>query len=307
MGDQTMTGMTIILASLFSAGALYFVMMWFFSRRDLAARTEIERRKAAIDHANRERIDVRAKLHQFAAKQGWTGDLSVIAIALIFLYAVVVALLSLIKISGWLAPIIAIPASVLVVVWGASSTTHRRQTAFNRQLVQALDLLVAQLQSGVSAQLALERIVPNLPDPLRSEFDRALVRRRANLELSDAIAEVASRYPSRAMSMLVAALRIDEKRGAKMALALEQAAASVRRDFELRSEADAEIAQERMQFFGIVGIVGGIAVFLFARGSQQQHEALTSPTGIILVGGAAANFAFGIFRVMRMLRKAKGE
>ncbi len=302
-----MKGMNVLLASLFSAGSLYFVVMWFVARKELAARSEIERRKAAIDRANRERVNVRAKLHLIASHNGWNGDLSVIAVALIFLYAVVVAALSLINVQGWLAPIIAVPVSVMAVMWAAASTAQRRRSAFNRQLVQALDLLVAQLQSGVSAQLALERIVPNLPDPLRSEFDTALVRKRANLELSDAIAEVANRYPSRAMTMLVASLRIDEKRGAKMSLALDQAAASVRRDFELRSEADAEVAQERMQFFGIVGIVGGIALFLFARGSESQQDALMSPMGLTFVGIAAANFAFGVVRVLRMLAKAKGE
>jgi len=302
-----MKSMNTLLASLFSAGALYFAVMWFAARRELAARSDIERRKAAIEKANRERTSVRDRLHAYAASNGWNGDLSVVSIALLFIYAAIVAALSLINVQGWFAPIIAVPVSAMAVLWASSATVQRRKTAFNRQLVQALDLLVAQLQSGVSAQLALERIVPNLPDPLRSEFDTALIRKRANLELSDAIEEVAKRYPSRAMTMLVAALRIDEKRGAKMALALDQAAASVRRDFELRSEADAEVAQERLQFFGIVGIVGGIALFLFVGGSETQQEALMSPMGFTFIGLAAANFVFGIVRVMRMLAKAKGE
>jgi len=165
--------------------------------------------------------------------------------------------------------------------------------------------LVAQLHAGSSAQLALERIVPNLPDPLRSEFDLALLRKRANMELSDAIAEVAKRYPSRAMDMLVAALRIDEQRGAKMAPALEQAASTVRQDFELRAEAEAEIAQERMQFFGIVGIIGAIVIFMFTRNSADQRDALTSPAGLTMIGAAAGNFVFGILRVLAMLQKAK--
>ncbi len=302
-----MNDMTMFFAALAAAGAAYFAVQWLQATRELAKRSDLERRRAAIEHANRERVQVRTRIRAFAAKNGWSGDLTVVGIALIFLYCLVIAALSLISVSGWLAPILGLPVSAFVVAWGVSSTAHRRRTAFNSQLIQALDLLVTQLQAGTSAALALERIVPNLPDPLRTEFDQALVRKRANMELSTAVSEVADRYPSRAMAMLVAALRIDEQRGAKMAPALEQAAHTVRREFELRSESDAEVAQERMQFFAIVGIVGGIVLYSFTSSSDFQREALVSPTGLAIVGLGAANFVFGIFRVLRMLQKAKGE
>lgn len=300
-----MQSMNIFLAAVLSAAAAFFTVQWFSARRELSKRSVVERRRDAIDKANRERVSLRRRARIFAARNGWDGDLSVIVIALIFVYAVCVAGLSLVSISGWLAPIIALPTAALSVFWVTSATAQRRRLAFSSQLVQALDLLVAQLHSGASAQLALERIVPNLPDPLRSEFDLALLRKRANMELSDAIAEVAKRYPSRAMDMLVAALRIDEQRGAKMAPALEQAAYTVRHDFELRAEAEAEIAQERMQFFGIVGIIGAIVLFMFTRNSPDQREALTSPAGLTMIGVAAGNFVFGILRVLAMLQKAK--
>ncbi len=302
-----MEGMTMFFAALAAAGAVFFAVQWLQVTRELAKRSDLERRRAAIENANKERISIRQRAHTFAAKNGWNGDLSVIGITLIFLYCMTVAALSFVSISGWLAPLIALPVSAFAVAWAVSSTAHRRRTAFNSQLIQALDLLVTQLQSGTSAQLALERIVPNLPDPLRSEFDQALARKRANLELSAAVAEVADRYPSRAMSMLVAALRIDEQRGAKMAPALEQAANTVRREFELRSESDAEVAQERMQFFAIVGIIGGIVLYSFTNSSGFQRDALTSPTGLAIVSLGVANFVFGVLRVMRMLQKAKGE
>jgi tight adherence protein B len=306
VGEEGLT-MSNVFSALFIAGAMYFAAMWFIARWELASRSEIERRRDAIAAANRERVSLRNKARAAAGRYGWNGDLTLLGFGLLFFYVVVIVGLTMVGISGWIAPIIAVPASVLVIMWAGSSTTQRRRAAFDRQLVQALDLLVAQLQAGTSPSLALERIVPNLPDPLRSEFDAALAQNRASMDLSEAISNVADRYPSRAMTMLVAAIRIDEKRGAKMAAALEQAANSVRRDFELRAESDAEVAQERMQFFGIVGIVGGIALFLLARGSQEQREAMFSPTGVFLLSIAASNFVFGIIRVTRMLAKAKGE
>ncbi len=297
----------IIIATLLGSGALYFAVTWATSRWETRARTNLERRQRQIDAAHRERVTLSARASAIAVRWGWTGDLSIPLVGLLFVYTAAAAALSVLGLSGWTAVALALPVASLVVAWVTATAAERRRNAFNRQLVQALDLLVAQLKAGSSPQLALERVVPNLPDPLRSEFDQALARRRATMNLSEAVASIAKRYPSRAMSMLVAALRIDEEgRGAKMALALEQAAATVRRDFELRSESDAEIAQERMQFFGIVGIVTTIALMLILRGSDSQREALMSPMGFSMLAVAAGNFVFGILRVLKMLEKAKG-
>lgn len=297
----------ILIATLLGAGALYFAVTWATARWESRARTNLERRQRQIDAAHREKVTVTQRASALAVRWGWTGDLSIPLVALLFVYTTTAAILSVFGLGGWTAVALALPVSTLLVAWFTATSAERRRMAFNRQLVQALDLLVAQLKAGSSPQLALERVVPNLPDPLRSEFDQALARKRATMNLSEAVASIAKRYPSRAMSMLVAALRIDEEgRGAKMALALEQAAATVRRDFELRSESDAEIAQERMQFFGIVGIVTAIALLLILRGSDTQREALMSPTGFSLLAVAAGNFVFGILRVLKMLEKAKG-
>jgi len=178
---------------------------------------------------------------------------------------------------------------------------------FNKQLMQALDLFAAQLKSGLSSVRAMEQVLPSLPQPLRGELAVALERYRTGALLGDSLAEVYDLYPSRAMQMLVVSVRIDEERGGRMADALEQAAENVRRDFELGAEAQAELAQERGQFYGIVGILGFFTYFTIGRADPAAREAYMTMPGLGVLAVAVGNAAFGIIRTLRVFAKAKGD
>jgi Flp pilus assembly protein TadB len=109
------------------------------------------------------------------------------------------------------------------------------------------------------------------------------------------------------MQMLVVTVRIDEERGGKMADALEQAAENVRRDFELGAEAQAELSQEKGQFYGILGILVLFAVIMIGNADPTAKAAYTSMSGFIALAVATANAVFGVVRVLRVFSKARGE
>ena len=76
--------MTTLFSGLFAGGALYFATMWMIARRELAGRSEIEKRRDAIAPANRERITVKDRIRAEAGKYGWNGDLTLLMIGLMF-------------------------------------------------------------------------------------------------------------------------------------------------------------------------------------------------------------------------------
>ena len=223
------------------------------------------------------------------------------------LYLVMVSVLSIIGIQGVPRAILALPASLLIVGGISASAANKKKRLFNKQLMQALDLFAAQLKSGLSSVRAMEQTLPSLPQPLRGEMAIALEKYRASAKLGDALAEVQERFPSRAMQMLVVSVRIDEERGGRMADALEQAADNVRKDFELGAEAQAELAQEKAQFYGIVLILGIFSYITLIRADENTMKSFTTMPGSAIIFIAAANAVFGIFRTLRVFSKAKGE
>ena len=153
----------------------------------------------------------------------------------------------------------------------------------------------------------MEQVLPSLPQPLRGELAVALEQHRASRSLGDALEDVNKRYPSRAMQMLVVSVRIDEERGGKLAGALEQAAENVRRDFELGAEAQAELAQEKAQFYGILMILALFVFFTLGTSEPSQKAAFTHGIGLIMMTALTVNLVFGIFRVLQTFKRARGE
>lgn len=299
--------MTLVIA-LLAGGVAYFAANWFFAARQVAKMTELELRQARINDETRQRSK-RSLAERFRLRVrvlGWRGDLAPVLVLLTFMYLLCAVALSVIGFDGLIGVALALPVAAVAAYVAATTITARRKRQFNVQLIQALDLLASQLRAGAGPNRAIEMVLPSLPDPLRSELSGALDQSRAARPLADAIGDIGERYPSRAMSMFVAALKIDQEQGGKITDALEQAAASVRKDFELNAEALAEISQDKAQFFGIVGIVVMIGIYTFSQGDEQTREALTSTMGLTALGLGFANFAFGVFRTLRLFAKARG-
>ena len=290
-------------------GSAFFAIRWSQIWRVEARKTELQKRREEIDYqaslSNRQSLG--AKIKRVFSDYGWEGDVTPLLMVSGVLYLVMVSVLSIIGIQGVPRAILALPASLLIVGGISASAANKKKRLFNKQLMQALDLFAAQLKSGLSSVRAMEQTLPSLPQPLRGEMAIALEKYRASAKLGDALAEVQERFPSRAMQMLVVSVRIDEERGGRMADALEQAADNVRKDFELGAEAQAELAQEKAQFYGIVLILGIFSYITLIRADENTMKSFTTMPGSAIIFIAVANAVFGIFRTLRVFSKAKGE
>lgn len=299
----------ILATCMLVGGSAFFAVRWSQLWRIEAKKTEIQRRREEIDYqtALSSRTSLKAKLKRTFADYGWQGDVTPLLMVSGILYLLMVSVLGILGVEGPPRAFLALPASLLIVGGFSASARNKKKRTFNKQLMQALDLFAAQLKSGLSSVRAMEQVLPSLPQPLRGELSGALEKYRASAKLGDALAEVQERYPSRAMQMLVVSVRIDEERGGRMADALEQAADNVRKDFELGAEAQAELSQEKAQFYGIVFILGIFVYLTLVRADENTMRAYTTMPGMAIVFLAFANAAFGVFRTLRVFSKAKGD
>jgi tight adherence protein B len=303
-----MINSSFVLVALAAAMSVYFGVAWYGALAAERAKTEVQKRQERILYESHriKRLPWQKRLAARTAKYGWPGPVAPLAWGVTLVYLIIAVALTLLGLGGLAGGIAALPVSIGVGLMVASSQRAKRQRIFQTQLVAAFDQFAGQLRTASSPAKAFDLVVPGLPEPLRSELTAALDQHRAAKPLSEAMEEVAERYPSRAMHLFVSALRIDESRGGRLAPALEQASEILRREFELVAESNAEIAQERMQFFGVVGIVSFIALSSVMRGGEEASAAFTSWVGAIVLTVFVANFAFGIFRVLRIFSKVKG-
>ena len=255
---------------------------------------------AAAEYARQHRT-VKQRFADALKQAGWHGPTSPLIWIGVFSFLLVAVALAAVGIGGIFGVVVAAPMTGLLGLMIATVTRTRRQRAFQRQLVGAFDNLAAKLRAGSSPSRAFEDLAPTLPEPLRSEVLRALDAHRSSVPLSEAMEAVARRYPSRPMTLFVTALRVGEQRGGAIAPAIEMSAATIREDFELRAEAQSEVAQERAQFYGIAGLIGFLAITTIGRSSPEAREAFFSPVGLIVLLIGVGNYALGVFLVLRKL------
>ena len=300
--------MQIVIVALGGAGFVFFLVNYLFSRFSYKNATLIERTNAEIAASQRRsrRKDLRTRWSAFTARFGWGGSGGVILAVAGFLYAALVLILLSFGIASAIAATAALPVCAVASWVGVRIFDDRRQDSFRRQLLGALNLVIGQMESGSGAQRALEQIVPQLENPLREELERVLGEARASKDLVSAMRDMEKRYPSRALSMVVAAYEIDQLIGGSLVPVLRQSAELLEREFSLTSEALAEVAQTRMEFYIVTAIILGIAVFMVT-GSGAASGAFLQPTGIVVLAVAGGNFLLGIYRVLRLLGSVKGQ
>jgi Flp pilus assembly protein TadB len=295
----------MIVAALAAGGAVYFSIEWIGSilrRRNL---TYLERTALEVDAtAYRDsRTSLKDRLRILVREVGWNNDLFVPLVAITFVYLLVASALRLGGLGPATAPAVALPLAALAVRQIIATLKVRRRRTFNRQLVQALELLAGQMEAGNGVQRALEMLTPTMADPLRSEFEAALEATVASKDLVEALRDVGTRYPSRALNLFIAALDIERNTAGQLGRPVREAANLLRNEFELTAELKAETAQQRMAAWVMVLGIGGISAMLLL---GLDRSAFATPVGLGALGLASANFVFGITRIMGMIRSIEG-
>lgn len=311
-----------ILIPLLFAGSVFFFVQWFLIRSQQKQMTTVEKFRATVAQAealNAARARGRTGRvwpWQRAAdwvtdtaftKLGWKGPLGPLVFAWFGLYLVLAFALNLVGAPTGVAGLLGVVASFAVIRLVLSRVEQRRRKLFNRQLMRALELAAARLEGGAGPEAALRGVAEVLDNPLRQEFLTALTRIGPNFGLVDSFAELATRFPSRAMTMLVAALRIDAEVGGRIAPALRSASTSLQTNFELADEATAELAQQRMEFWGILGVIGFMTGSAVVNSGDQGGAAILSPIGLLALALGVGNLLFGVHRCLKMFRVAESR
>jgi len=299
---------TLLLA--ISVGATMFFLirggqLWAWHRS--LSRIDLRRAALAEEQAAQDKVGLRVRLRASVRRNGYEGDLFPFAAAMSFLYLLGVVVAVMAGASYLIAGVAGFPIAAGVAVMAARVMAQQRRRKFNKQLVDLLELLTGQIESGNGAQKALQTVVPSMQEPLQSEMSKVLDAQLATKDLVVSMRELGKKYPSRAMSMFIAALEIDQAEGHAIAPALRQAATMLKSDFALAAEATAEISQTRGEFFIVFGIMVAIGLGMIFTGDPSTQSAYTSPMGIAVISLGLANVGLGVWRFLRILNNIRGD
>lgn len=179
---------------------------------------------------------------------------------------------------------------------------NRRAQRFGDLLPEALQLVVGALRSGFSLMQAIDAVVREGPEPVASEFGRAMAEIRLGGEIEDALERTAQRNGSEDLGWLVMAIRIQREVGGNLSEVLETAVDTMRERGRLARHVRALSAEGRLSAYVLIGMPIVLALFLFVFRGEYLRPMYTTVLGVVMLLGAGLLLATGAFVISRMVK-----
>ncbi len=175
-----------------------------------------------------------------------------------------------------------------------SARAQRRRRAFHAALPDTLGLLASSLRVGYSLPQAMDTVAREGQEPIRTEFNRAIVESRLGVPADGALEAIGQRLDSDDFQWVVMAIRIQREVGGNLAELLDTVAETMRERARLRGQVDALSAEGRISAWIIGGLPVVFIIYVVIVRPQYLTPLVTQPLGLLLIALGAALFTGGV-------------
>ncbi|MGR4064272.1 MAG: type II secretion system F family protein [Vulcanimicrobiaceae bacterium] len=200
--------------------------------------------------------------------------------------------------------VIAAPAILIGTFYGfgvwVRNKIKNRLEKFNGQLEVALRLMATGLRVGLGLRQSLIVVVSEMPDPLRSEFNRVLGQTSIGVSIYDALDQLGERMPGSEMLMMTRAIRIQSQTGGNLGRVLDTLAETITQRRRIDRKVRALTSEARASSLVITILPLFVAGFILAT-QPTLRDALIGTTFGRLVMLLVAGLLFVGNYVMRSM------
>ena len=134
---------------------------------------------------------------------------------------------------------------------------------FEKDLPEALDLMVSGLRAGHSLLAAMGLVARECPDPVGSEFKICFEEQNYGLEMNAALDNLINRVPLQDLKIVTTAIMIQKESGGNLAEVLDKTAHVIRERFRLKRQIKVHTAQGRLTGWILTAlpVVLGIGIY----------------------------------------------
>jgi tight adherence protein B len=185
------------------------------------------------------------------------------------------------------------------VIW-LKQTQSRRLSAFQDQLPDAIDMVVAAMRAGYSFQAAMKFIGDEMPAPLGPEFSRFFDEQRLGMDVRVALLSLQDRVESTDLKMFITAVVIQRETGGNLAEVLTNISDVMRQRADVHREVETLTADSKLS----ARILSALPVFVFiailAMNPDFLRPMIVEPIGRLMLAYAAISVALGYWMMMRI-------
>ncbi|MEQ8763056.1 MAG: type II secretion system F family protein [Planctomycetota bacterium] len=199
--------------------------------------------------------------------------------------------------------VVALAMNVGLMCWVILDWWHeRRSLRFERQLADALELMVSSLRAGAGVLDAMRTATRESRRPLRGELERVVGRIRYGESPREVFEDLAERVPFESFELFALALGVHWEVGGRLSKPLGAVASFIRDRVEMRRSIQTQTTQTKLSVLAITSIAYFVAAVMWRSDPARMSEFLSST-----VGGAVCAFVMilqgiGYFWIVRMAR-----
>ncbi len=170
-----------------------------------------------------------------------------------------------------------LPRLVVNILW------ERRCGKFVDQMVDGMTIMANGIKAGLSPQQSMERVVENLSNPIRQEFNAVLSEVRLGTPLGAALVRLAERIPRQDVQMFVTGVNILAETGGNLAETFDTISFTIRERQKIEKKIEALTTQGITQGIIITLVPFVLMIVLFLIDPNFIRPLFTTPLGLFFL------------------------
>lgn len=217
-------------------------------------------------------------------------------------FVIVMGVLAQVMSRSFPVAVIVVLLATLVPMLLLDLKVRARQTAFEEQLPQILNLIAGSLRAGWGLLQSVDMVVQETMPPASDEFKRVQTEARLGLPVEDALEAMAERVGSEDFAWAVSAIAIQREVGGNLAEVLDVVASTIRDRAALRRHVSALTAEGRISAIILLALPFVEGVFLYAVNPSYMRPMFTEPLGWAILGTGLLLLVVGSIWLVRAMK-----
>lgn len=193
----------------------------------------------------------------------------------------------------------AVPVGMLTYL---SLLTSKRQSKFDEQLPDTLQMLTGSMRAGHSLLRAIDASAQESDAPMSEELSRIINETRIGRDLGESMIDVSKRTGSEDFSWISQAIEIHREVGGDLAEVLDHVGETIRDRNQIKRQVQALSAEGKMSAAVLMGLPIVLFFALIFINPQYAKTFTTTVPGFLMIGAAGVMLTAGGFWLSRLIK-----
>ena len=207
---------------------------------------------------------------------------------------------SLLTVNFLIAALLACAASTMPFLY-IHYMKSKRMSKFERQLPDALDLIVRALKAGHAFAAGLRMVADEFEDPVGTEFGNTMDEINFGVGVSDALINLTNRVDCPDLQFFVVSVIIQKETGGNLAEILEKISHLIRERFKFQGRVKVLASEGKLSAVVLISLPFLISFYMVMVNPNFVKPLLNDPIGKIMMAGAVVMMIIGTLVMKKMI------